>query len=294
MMGAASCVLGYGAALEAICAVDAAATHHDVVYGGRTVRWRRWGNGEPLVLIHGGQGNWLHWLKNIEALASRHTVWVPDLPGFGESDNVNEDSHDPHRQQRLLDTLEGSLNQLLGQQATIDLAGFSFGGLVAGQLAERRGGVRRLALLGTVGHGGTRRQIADFLNWRVPNRELMLAALRHNLGVFMLHRTESIDALALAVYEAASLHARFRSRAASRSSALIAALQPIRKPVLMLWGEHDVTAIPTQAAEMLTQDRPEREWCIVPDAGHWVQYECHNDVNNLLGRWFDPAQGENT
>ncbi|TAK66484.1 MAG: alpha/beta fold hydrolase, partial [Betaproteobacteria bacterium] len=48
--------------------------------------WRRWGQGRPVVLLHGGAGSWLHWIKNIDALARSRAVWAPDIPGFGDSD----------------------------------------------------------------------------------------------------------------------------------------------------------------------------------------------------------------
>jgi hypothetical protein len=35
---------------------------------GETV-WHSWGDGEPLVLLHGGSGSWTHWLRNVQALA---------------------------------------------------------------------------------------------------------------------------------------------------------------------------------------------------------------------------------
>jgi CubicO group peptidase (beta-lactamase class C family) len=38
---------------------------------GPSVTWRRFGSGPHLVLLHGGHGSWLHWVRNIEFLA-RH------------------------------------------------------------------------------------------------------------------------------------------------------------------------------------------------------------------------------
>ena len=51
---------------------------------GRIV-WRVWGSGPPLLLTHGGGGSWLHWIRNIDALAQERTVWAVDLPGYGDS-----------------------------------------------------------------------------------------------------------------------------------------------------------------------------------------------------------------
>ncbi len=280
---------GESSALDMIRRIDALARRHDVSYQGCTVRWREWGQGPPLVLLHGGHGSWHHWIRNIEALSATHSVWAPDMPGFGDSQDLVGDRHDPQRQARLVDTLAGNLDTLLGSQTLIDLAGFSFGGLTAGQLAARRGGVTRMALLGPAGHGGTRRQKTALVNWRLNDAVARRAALRNNLQSFLLHEPGSVDALALAIHETAALATRYRSKDFSHSTALTGALQNLSMPLLMLWGEHDVTAHPVEAAQRLSDERPEREWCIMPGAGHWVQYERHQDVNQLLGRWLSPA-----
>lgn len=277
------------AATRCIAALEAQASRHDIVHDGRSICWRRWGQGAPLVLIHGGHGSWMHWVRNIGALTRDHAVWVPDLPGFGDSEPLPGEPHDPTRQQRLVEALRSSLDQLVDAGTLIDLAGFSFGGLVAGQLAVLRGGVRRLALLGTGGHGSARRDVQAMVNWRLPDRADMLAALRHNLGAMMLHAPESIDALALAVHEHSSRATHYRSKMFSRSAALTEALDRFEQPLLMVWGEHDVTAFPERVAEALAGRHEERQWCIVPDAGHWVQYERHQEINQILARWFEPT-----
>ena len=54
-----------------MAAIEAQATQHPYrLRSGAIVHWRRFGKGEPLVLVHGGHGNWGHWIRNIEALAS--------------------------------------------------------------------------------------------------------------------------------------------------------------------------------------------------------------------------------
>src|SRR5712691_9914772 len=48
--------------------------------------WRIWGEGPPLVLLHGASGSWTHWIRNVRPLAARFRVLVPDMPGYGDSD----------------------------------------------------------------------------------------------------------------------------------------------------------------------------------------------------------------
>jgi pimeloyl-ACP methyl ester carboxylesterase len=274
---------------EGIARLEGQASLHRVAWLGRSVAWRRFGDGPPLVLVHGGHGSWLHWIRNIEALAQRHTLWVPDLPGFGDSEPLGLAPHAPDRMRYLVDALEGSLDSLVGRGTPVGLAGFSFGGLVATQLAAQRGAVDRMALLGTAGHGGARRERAEMKNWRLPERDAMLAALRHNLLALMLHEEASADALALSVHEHCCARTRFRSRALSREGSLQTDLGRCRHPLLLIWGEHDVTAIPQAVAQQLATGGPGRDWCVVPGAGHWVQYERARDVNLLLLSWFGSA-----
>jgi len=277
---------GEGAhALAAIARLEAGGARHRVVHEGRTVCWRVFGHGRPLVLVHGGHGNWMHWIRNIAALAERHAVCVPDLPGFGDSDDVDADPHAPARLQRLVEATIGSLDTLLGRRAEVDLAGFSFGALVAAHIAVQRP-VRRLALLGPAGHGTRRRPREALVDWRLPDPAKRLAALRHNLMAHMLHDPACADALAMAVHEAACARTRFRSKALSHAAALQAVLQRFARPLLFVWGEHDVTGVPEELAPRLAEGHDEREWCLVPGAGHWVQYERDRDINRLLLHWF--------
>ena len=49
----------------------APATRHTTTSGAGEVVWRMWGAGTPLVLLHGGTGSWMHWVRNVEdAVAS--------------------------------------------------------------------------------------------------------------------------------------------------------------------------------------------------------------------------------
>lgn len=255
-----------------------------------TVVWRRFGSGPPLVLLHGGHGNWLHWARNIDSLSRRHTLWVPDMPGFGDSDALPGSPHAEDRLDRLVQTLAATLDSVIGAGTAISMAGFSFGGLAAAHLAARRPAVSRLALLGPAGHGGARRQAMAMLDWRQDDRTAMLAALRHNLLALMLHDPDNIDDTALAIHEQACRATRFRSKSLSRQGLLAEALDAYGGAALLLWGEHDVTAEPIEAAQRLAAPGGNRDWCLVPGAGHWVQYERAEEVNAVLLRWFaDPA-----
>lgn len=274
------------AALDLIARTDALATLHDVEHGGVRVRWRRFGSdtpAPPLVLLHGGHGSWMHWLRNIEALSAGRSLWLPDMPGFNESDALPQPAAGRAALDPLLDALGGSLDQLIGAGREIDLGGFSFGGLVASRFAVRRSGVRRLALIGSGGHGSLRRMTVEMVNWRAAeDRDQERAALLHNLGALMLHDKAAIDALAFAIHDISCHGTRFRSKEVSLSGGLQEALGRLGGPQLLLWGEYDVTADPPSLLPQLLAGHPLRQGRLIEGAGHWAQFERADAVNSAL------------
>lgn len=271
-------------ATEEVAHLERLALRYDVAVNGRSVAWRRFGRGEPLVLLHGGHGSWLHWVRNLEFLAQDHEVWVPDLPGYGNSGPVGGAGLDD-----LVDATSRSLDALVGAGTAFRLVGFSFGGLVAATLASRRPAVSRLALLGPAGHGGIRRPGGPLRSWKdlaVGSAE-WLDVMRHNLQMHMLHDASRVDDLAMQVHGQSCLATRFHSKRISRAGGLQQVLDFYPGPVLLAWGEHDVTADPASAGSQLATQRPQREVVLVEDAGHWVQYEQADRVNALIRDWME-------
>lgn len=273
-------------ARAAIDEMDHKVAHHVVQLApGCHMRWRCFGEGAPLILIHGGHGTWLHWLRNIDALAQKRSVWLPNLPGYGDSDVC-----EPMGLEKMIEAIGRSIDELIGTHAPVDLAGFSFGGLVAANVAARRSNVGRLALVGTAGHGGERRQTREMANWRRARDEPALyAALRNNLLSLMLHDDSRIDALALEIHRVSCATTRFRSRTLARSHSVKEPLDRISGPTLLVWGEHDVTTSPREVGATLAAGRKNRRYRVVEGAGHWVQYERADETNRLLFEWL----GEN-
>ena len=48
------------------------------------------GEGTAYILLHGGMGSWNHWARNIDALADHFQVRAVDLPGYGDSPDVDK------------------------------------------------------------------------------------------------------------------------------------------------------------------------------------------------------------
>jgi pimeloyl-ACP methyl ester carboxylesterase len=260
---------------------------HDLSFGDGHVTWRCLGEGPPLALLHGGHGSWAHWVRNIEALSQRFRVCVADLPGYGDSSAPASPTLDA-----LLQATQQTLEDLVGAQVPIALAGFSFGGLVAARLALQRGEVSALALLGPAGHGGPRRPRGDLRSWReaqVSNDpEELRQIMRHNLELHML--ASPADDQALAIHTQACLRTRFHSKNISRAGGLVDSLRMLSCPVLLVWGEHDVTATPRELAPLVAASCRQAQTEVLAGAGHWVQYEASDSVNALLAGWLEQHQ----
>ena len=60
--------------------------HLTVQANGAALHVARLGAGRPLLLLHGWPEFWLTWEPVMSLLADRHTLYSPDLRGFGDSD----------------------------------------------------------------------------------------------------------------------------------------------------------------------------------------------------------------
>jgi pimeloyl-ACP methyl ester carboxylesterase len=253
------------------------------VTAGGTV-WRRWGDdrsGLPLILLHGGAGSWAHWIRNVDALSAGRPLWIPDLPGLGESPTPPA----PRDHGEVAAVLSRDVEELL-PGAAFDLVGFSFGGIVAAFLAGLQPQrVRRLIFVGAGGLGlrkGQANILKPWLHLKDPARRA--AALRHNLGALMLSTPARIDALALQVYTRDLVRARLNSTRSSRSDPLRRQLESLRLPVHGIWGRLDITARGKfdEIHALLRGAHPGAQLKIIEDAGHWVQYEQAAAFNTAL------------
>lgn len=262
---------------------------HQIPYQDGQVVWREFGlpreNALPIILLHGGHGSWEHWLKNVEFLSEHFQVFVPDMPGFGDSSFFGGDL-----QSGMLDPLRSSLNELVGSDTVIHIAGFSFGGFVTAHLVNQRSGINKIALLGSAGHGGPRRPRGELLAWKElyesQNWAGLKEVMRENLYQQMIGEYDRIDSLAIRVHQDACIRTRFRSRPIARPGGLAEQLAAYSGQTLLVWGEHDVTCTPEHLIEKLVDGHPNRSTVVVQDAGHWVQYEKVEQVNQLLVEWF--------
>jgi pimeloyl-ACP methyl ester carboxylesterase len=262
--------------------LDKAATRRTTPVGDGDLVWRIWGNGEPLLLLHGGTGSWMHWMRNIEDLARDYMLLVPDIPGSGESALPTM----PTSVEQVAAALIAGIDAILGPERPFKLVGFSMGGLISGYVAKLAGErVTRLVLVGAVGTTARRHPMAPMTSWRrLPTDEAKRAAHRTNLGILMIADPDAIDEAAVYMQHHNAERSRVRGKHVNPTGDLSKTLPEFKGRLASIWGERDATAGPylEDRREKLAQFSPGASFDVIPGAGHWVQYETADAFNRLL------------
>ena len=233
-----------------------------------------WGEGEPLVLMHGLGATRAVWTLVVPKLARRRRVVTLDLPGFGESAPAGPGFE--------LDAVAERIGRGLaarGITEPFDLLGHSLGAGVALTLAAHRPrAVRALVLSAPAGLSrypelavrllargfngllAARRALVPLTDLAWGRRLLLLNAVADPAGLPPTEARLLVDASAGA------------TRAADALSTIASAdLRPLLKQAPaelgLIWGKEDRTVSP-QVADVITAARPDALLELIPDAGH--------------------------
>ena len=248
---------------------------------------QRRGSGPDLVLFHGGMGWWKHWVRNIDALAARYTVHALDHPSYGASAAVARDTTGP----AYLDLVHELFVQMFPGEAPLRLAGFSFGGAIAANLARRLAPrVTHLCLVSPGGFPSRRFGERPTRSYREAgdDESRFREICRHNLLVNMLSAPASVNDEAVDIQAEGVRRARFDSRKVSGGGTLLGDLARLTCRIRLLWGESDDSAF--RPASLLIGEIQAAVGALdlhrVPGAGHWSAYENAAEVNRLMLEFF--------
>jgi pimeloyl-ACP methyl ester carboxylesterase len=216
--------------------------------GGTRVAYAVGGDGAPLVLVHGLGGTVENWRALAPALAARHRVLVPDLPGHGSSSLLPE--------ARDVDALSDAVLGIVDAEELRDSVwvGHSLGGLVALRAAVLRPDLARgLVLAAAAGIGSSSRGARvtlGVLGAASPGR--LIAPRRHAWARSRLGRRAAFgwwgvadpDALEPEVAEAFLVGPAHHTDTRQAGRALLVSdprteLDRVACPCLCLWGASD-------------------------------------------------------
>lgn len=258
--------------------LEARARRVETPCGEGTMTWRIWGEGEPVVLAHGAQGDWTHWIRNIGPLSAERMVIVPDLPGHGDS-ALPETSDHPG----IADALATGLKQIVGDRLPVDLVGFSFGGVCFSYLAGLYPEVARRVIL--IGCGGldTPTGDIDVGSIRGLEGEARMQRLKANLLGLMLANEENVDEFAIWQLVTNGRKAKIQPQSFVLPDKILRILPQVKVPVDAIWGSHDRPHPDPQCQkEALLPFKPDIDFRVIEGSGHWAMYDRADQFNATL------------
>ncbi len=251
------------------------------------------GEGDPVVLLHGGEfgaGAELGWGRNIAALATRYRVLAPDQLGFGQSAKVID--FVDGRGMRIRHVAR--FCELLGVDAA-HFVGNSMGAINLLTDATSQTPLLPIRSLAIICGGGEIQQNRHFealqrYDATLPAMRRIVEALFYDPGYpidedYVRRRYES--STAPGAWEALAA-ARFRrpGTTPSGSPSSARAYERIGVPTVVVEGGGDKLLPPGWAAQIAEQIDGARS-VVVDEAGHCPQIEQSSVVNDLLLDFFE-------
>ena len=258
---------------------------------GRSIAWGRAGNGPPVVFCHGTPFSSRVWSRYADALTSDFTVYLWDMPGYGESSKHPEHAVDFGAQAKAF----AALLEHWGLERPRVVA-HDFGGAVSLLAALAEGAAyESLMLVDVVAIPPSGSAFFQFVK-RYPTtldelptyiheailRAYVSAASHRGL------RDEELAALVSPWCTDAGQPAFYRQIAQYDEEFLVQNERTVGSlgiPVKVVWGSEDAW-IPPATGRRLAGLIPGASYVEVPDAGHLMQYDAPVALATELRKWL--------
>ncbi len=261
---------------------------------GAKIHFRDQGNadGQVLVLLHGSNASLHTWEDMIRELKADYRLISLDFPGHGLT---GPDPERDYSAASMIDAVIAVMDQAGVEKAVI--TGNSMGGWLSWRMAlshpERVSGLVLIDASGVVGV----EEPDLYLAAKIQNTKLgqMLATkmmpkpiVKKTLSQVMFDDTQITDQLINRYYDLARFPGNRQAgndrMNTPREPDYYARIGQIEVPVLILWGQHDVTT-PLSYAQAFDEALPESEKIIYPNAAHLPMEEIPQAVARDIDRW---------
>jgi len=265
-------------------------TTREVRLGAANIHVTEWGDGPPVLLLHGNPDSGIMWEDVAGRLGGKFRCIAPDLPGFGHSDVP--DGFAPS-----LDGMSEFVEQFLraaGIARPLDLIAHDFGGPFAFAWAVKHpDAVRRMVAMNTVFFSDYRWHFWAYV-WRTPllgelsmlvmNKPMFAQELRRGSpGLPQAHIdqtwalvTPRMKKTVLRLYRASN-PGNFQTW----ESNFLALVQ--KKPTLVIWGDKDPYVSPRFA------ERFNAKKVLHLPVGHWAAVEAPAECADAILQFFAEA-----
>jgi 4,5:9,10-diseco-3-hydroxy-5,9,17-trioxoandrosta-1(10),2-diene-4-oate hydrolase len=247
------------------------------------------GEGKPTILLQGGgpgASGISNYRRNVDELSKSRRLIVPDLPGYGDS----EDKLGFHEIYKALGEFLIHFLDALGLDK-VDCVGNSLGGMTTvGALLHSSHRINKAVLMGPGGfqpvftpmptEGMRRMGVVNASD--NPTREQMRGVIELLVNDSSFITDELLDERV----KAASNPNRFKPFARSFGEMWREDLGSVKNEILVMWGLED-RVCPVDMAPGIIKAFPNASLHLLPNCGHWVQWEKPDDFNKLVAWFFD-------
>lgn len=246
------------------------------------------GKGQTVLLLHGFGANKDSWTRFAKYLTGDYHVVIPDIPGFGESSQIQKASYDAENELKRIDRFTEVM-----KLERFHLAGNSMGGMLAvmyGATYPQK--VSTLALLAPAGIGS-------------PNPSEVVLLIKNGKNPLLIATTEDFDKLLNLCYvKPPSIPSQFKKVLAAEAveqtefnkkiwgdmkwnptketsssieNFLVPYLLQIQAPVLIIWGDSD-KILDVGGVSVLEKNLKNYQTIIMKDTGHIPMLEKPQDT----------------
>lgn len=243
---------------------------------GLDVHYYTAGEGEPLVVIHGGGGDARSWEHNISDLSRKYAVYAPDLPGYGLTQPLKGKYHIPE----LADFVEKFTSSLGLKKFSV--VGHSLGGGVALNLALKfPTQIKKLVLVSSLCLGN------DVAFWL---KLISLPTVIRLVGTVFIWGFKATKWLIshlnparyiLPLTPASMLVGATITDGHQQKLVLDKRLPEVKMPTLVVWGAHD-PVVPVKQAYRAAKMIPDCKLKVYEKSGHNVHREQFQKFSKLL------------
>jgi pimeloyl-ACP methyl ester carboxylesterase len=201
-------------------------------------------------------------------------VYLPDMPGFGQSTRP-----DWAREPRDIAILLIQALDKLGLDR-VALAGFGFGGFVAAELATMAS--RRLSHLVLVGAAGLQPEEGEILDeMMVDFDQYVKAGFRSDERYAEVFGEQMTPEMKQLWDFSREMTARLTWKPYMFNRRLAPLLKEVDVPGLLIWGERD-QVVPVICGRQYSKALPNARLEVIPEAGHLVEFEEPARVSGLI------------
>jgi len=239
---------------------------------GINIHVMRKGSGEPLIYLHGSNGN-PAWTPFLESLSQHFDVIAPEHPGFGKSETapwIREVDDLVYFYRSLLDHYGIEKAYFVGQ---------SFGGWITAEFASSQ--THRVKKFVLIAAAGIYKEGAERADLFAMSPEETISRLVHSPEAQqrLKELSSSPEALSLSIRNTQAF-ARFAWRI-SYNVKLPTRLRWAKAPALVLWGEFD-RVISKEYADYYASLLPDAQAKIISNCGHLPYMEKPEETANAV------------